>query len=79
MLGMRYVQEMKYDLRQILKDSKLEEIEKEHIIANIIAKGTRNSTKDAKDYLKSIHEEGTIDDDELKSLLKVMDRYTRMR
>ena len=45
----------------------------------IWARGERQTTKEAKDFLQEKLDEGIIDDDQMKSLESVVDGYTIRR
>ena len=49
------------------------------MLASIWAKGERQSTKEAKEYIDEKMKEGVLNEDQHKSLTKVIENYTTRR
>ena len=48
-------------------------------LASVIAKASRISTRDAKDYAKTFVDEGNLTKDEYDRICRLMDRYSKYR
>tara|TARA_Y100000768_G_scaffold68039_1_gene47684 strand:+ start:123 stop:788 length:666 start_codon:yes stop_codon:yes gene_type:complete len=71
--------EYKYEMRGLLVDIGVSEEFRSNLLATIWARGERQTTKEAKDFLQEKLDEGIIDDDQMKSLESVVDGYTIRR
>lgn len=71
--------EYKYEMRSLLVEIGIMEEYRSNLLASIWAKGERQSTKEAKQYIDEKKDEGVLDDDQHKSLLKVIESYTIRR
>tara|TARA_B100001115_G_C15818838_1_gene406877 strand:+ start:286 stop:1158 length:873 start_codon:yes stop_codon:yes gene_type:complete len=71
--------EYKYEMRGLLVEIGVSEEFRSNLLATIWARGERQTTKEAKDFLQEKLDEGIIDDDQLKSLEGVVDGYTIRR
>ena len=71
--------EYKYEMRGLLVEIGVSEEFRSNLLATIWARGERQTTKDAKDFLQEKLDEGIIDDDQMKSLESVVDGYTIRR
>ncbi len=71
--------EYKYEMRGLLVEIGVSEEFRSNLLATIWARGERQTTKEAKDFLQEKLDEGIIDDDQMKSLENVVDGYTIRR
>ena len=71
--------EYKYEMRGLLVEIGVSEEFRSNLLATIWARGERQTTKEAKDFLQEKLDEGIIDDDQMKSLESVVDGYTIRR
>ena len=71
--------EYKYEMRGLLVEIGVSEEFRSNLLATIWARGERQTTKEAKDFLQEKLDEGIIDDDQMKSLASVVDGYTIRR
>ena len=71
--------EYKYEMRGILSEIGIEEEHRSNLLATIWARGERQTTNEAKEFLKEKLDEGIIDDDQMTSLEKIVDGYTVRR
>lgn len=71
--------EYKYEMRGLLVDISVSEEHRSNLLATIWARGERQTTKEAKDFLGEKLTEGIIDEKQMTSLEKVVDRYTVRR
>ena len=71
--------EYKYEMRGLLAEIGVSEEFRSNLLATIWARGERQTTKEAKDFLQEKLDEGIIDDEQMKSLESVVDGYTIRR
>ncbi|MGB1703517.1 MAG: hypothetical protein ACPHIE_01930 [Candidatus Thalassarchaeaceae archaeon] len=71
--------EYKYEMRGLLVEIGVPEEFRSNLLATIWARGERQTTKEAKDFLQEKLDEGIIDDEQMKSLESVVDGYTIRR
>ena len=71
--------EYKYEMRGLLVEIGVSEEFRSNLLATIWARGERQTTKEAKDFLLEKLDEGIIDDEQMKSLESVVDGYTIRR
>ena len=71
--------EYKYEMRRLLVEIGVSEEFRSNLLATIWARGERQTTKQAKDFLQEKLDEGIINDDQMESLEGVVDAYTIRR
>ncbi len=71
--------EYKYEMRSLLVEIDVIEEYRSNMLASIWAKGERQSTKEAKEYIDEKMKEGVLNEDQHKSLTKVIENYTTRR
>ena len=71
--------EYKYEMRGLLAEIGVSEEFRSNLLATIWARGERQTSNEAKDFLQEKLDEGIIDDDQMKSLASVVDGYTIRR
>lgn len=71
--------EYKYEMRSLLVEIEIMEEYRSNLLASIWAKGERQSTKEAKQYIDEKKSEGVLNEHQHKSLLKVIESYTIRR
>jgi len=71
--------EYKYEMRGVLVDIGVPEEHRSNLLATIWARGERQTTKDAKDFIVEKMDEGIIDDEQHDKLVKIVDGYTVRR
>jgi len=79
MLRMRDLFSFKYDIRQILEDTSMNEDAANAFIANLITKGSRGSIVEAKEYVKELAEKGVFVDNISDRICTVLDRNRKYR
>lgn len=79
MLNMSAFPYFKYDLKNMLEKSKMEDNVKNSFIATLISKASRMSINDAKDYVKEKCTEGMVDSELEITLLRLLDKYGKWR
>jgi len=71
--------EYKYEMRGLLLEIGIDEEHRSNLLATIWARGERQTTKEAKEFLVEKLNEGIIDEDQMSSLEKIVDGYTVRR
>jgi hypothetical protein len=71
--------EYKYEMRSLLIKLNVVEEYRSNLLASIWAKGERQSTKEAREYIDEKRDEGILDEKQHKSLSKIIDNYTTRR
>ena len=71
--------EYKYEMRGLLESLNVAEEYRSNLLAGIWAKGERQSTKEAREYINEKLEDGVLDENQHKSLTKIIDNYTTRR
>ncbi len=79
MLNTHRVTPFKYDLNEIMVSTQMDESKASSFTASVIAKATRMSTKDAKDFVKTFLEEGDLTKEESDKICRLLDRYSKYR
>ncbi len=79
MLNTHKLAPFKYDMNEILSQSSMDPTMASSFLATIIAKASRISTKDAKEYVKTFVEAGNLTKDEFDKISRLMDRYSKYR
>ena len=79
MLNLHRLGSFKYDLREILNASPMDKTTIPTVVANIIAKASRVSISETKDYIRDIEKEGVIDKIAADDSISLLDRYSKWR
>jgi hypothetical protein len=79
MLNLRREGVFKYDVREVLAESKVDEALASSVIANMIAKASRVSINEAKDYVREVESRGGYGKDVSDYLCQLLDKYTLYR
>lgn len=79
MLNTHRVTPFKYDLNEIMVSTQMDESKASSFTASVIAKATRISSKDAKDFVKTFVEEGDLTKEESDRICRLLDRYSKYR
>jgi hypothetical protein len=79
MLNLRRINEFKYDLRDAMNNKEMDPNLMQSFLANIIAKASRNSIVEAKQYVRESQTNGVISKDLSDNICYVLDRYTKFQ
>lgn len=79
MLNMHKINSFKYDMNEILGTTSMDEEKASAFLASIIAKASRNSTKEAKEYVKTFLEEEELLKTEHDRINRLLDKYSKYR
>ena len=69
----------KYDMNEVLSASSMDPAKASAFLASVIAKGSRVSTRDAKDYAKTFLDSGDLTKEEFEKISRLMDKYSKYR
>lgn len=79
MLNTHRINPFKYDMNQILEASTMDPAKASSFLASVIAKASRVSTKEAKDFVRTFQDAGDLTKDEADKISKLLDKYSRYR
>ena len=79
MLNTHKLAPFKYDMNEILSASAMDPSKASSFLATIIAKASRLSTREAKDFVKTFLEEGDLTKEEHDRICRLMDKYSKYR
>jgi len=79
MLNLHRLGSFKYDLREILNASPMDKTAIPTVVANIIAKASRVSISETKDYIREIEQQGVVDKIAADDTCILLDRYSKWR
>lgn len=79
MLNTHRINPFKYDMNQILEASSMDPAKASSFLASVIAKASRVSTKEAKDFVRTFQDAGDLTKDEADKISKLLDKYSRYR
>ncbi|MGE4274881.1 MAG: hypothetical protein AB7E27_02315 [Candidatus Methanomethylophilaceae archaeon] len=79
MLNLHRVQPFKYDMREILDSSNMDPSVATSFLASLIAKASRNSVREAKEYVKTFLESGELEKEDFDRISRLLDRYSKYR
>lgn len=79
MLNTHKINPFKYDMNEILSASSMDPSKASSFLASVIAKASRVSTRDAKDFAKTFVESGDLSKDEYDRICRLLDKYSKYR
>ncbi|MGI6009649.1 MAG: hypothetical protein ACOX8X_06015, partial [Methanomethylophilus sp.] len=79
MLNTHKLAPFKYDMNEVLSRSSMDPTMASSFLATVIAKASRISTRDAKDYVQTFVDEGHLTKDEASDIGRLLDRYSKYR
>lgn len=79
MLNTQKLAPFKYDMNEVLSASAMDPAKASAFLASVIAKASRVSTKDARDYAKTFLESGDLTKEEFDKVSRLMDKYSKYR
>ena len=79
MLNTHKLNPFKYDMNEILNASGMDPAKASSFLASVIAKASRISTKEAKDFAKTFLDAGDLTKEEYDKICKLLDRYSKFR
>ncbi len=77
MLNMRRLGEFRYDVRELFIENKMDPDLATTFLASIIAKASRLTIREAKDFVRDQMDDGIITKDVSDGLCYLLDRYTK--
>ena len=79
MLNTHKLSPFKYDMNEILSASQMDEAKASAFLATTIAKASRVSTREAKDFAKTFLDSGDLSKDEFDRISRLLDKYSKYR
>ncbi|HHD16293.1 MAG TPA: hypothetical protein ENK47_06245 [Euryarchaeota archaeon] len=79
MLALGRLDYFKYDLKEIIERSDIEEDLRPSFMASVTAKARQRSISDAKEYIEEMMEKGEVSEETSRKLFNLLDRYTKVR
>lgn len=79
MLNTHKLAPFKYDMNEILASTSMDASKASAFLASVIAKASRVSTKDAKEYIRGFMESGDLTKEENDRICKLLDKYSKYR
>ena len=79
MLNTHKINPFKYDMNEVLTASSMDPSKASSFLASVIAKASRVSTRDAKDFVKTFLEAGDLTKEEFDKISKLLDKYSKYR
>ena len=79
MLNTHKINPFKYDMNEILSESAMDPSKSSAFLATVIAKASRVSSRDAKDFIRTFLDNGDITKDENDRMCKLLDNYRKYR
>ena len=79
MLNTHKIAPFKYDMNEILADTSMDPSKASAFLASLIAKSSRISIKEAKEFTKPFVESGDLAKEEYDRISRLLDRYSKYR
>ena len=79
MLNTHKLNPFKYDMNELLASTSMDDAKASAFLASVIAKASRVSTKEAKDFIRGYIDTGDITKEESDKMCKLLDRYSKFR
>ena len=79
MLNTHKLAPFKYDMNEILSSTQMDPAKASSFLASVIAKASRQSTREAKDFVKTYLEAEEITKDEHDRICRLLDKYSKYR
>lgn len=79
MLSMHKIQPFKYDMNEILNTTSLDPAKASAFLATVVAKASRISLKEAKEYINEVAEAGDITKEEQTKFNNLLQKYSKFR
>ena len=79
MLNTHKLAPFKYDMNEILATTQMDDAKASAFLASLIAKASRVSTREAKDFARTYLDSGDLTKEEYDKICKLMDKYSKYR
>ena len=79
MLNTHKLAPFKHDMNEILSNTQMDEAKASAFLATLIAKASRLSTKEAKEFVRGFMDSGDLTKDECDKINRLMDKYSKYR
>lgn len=79
MLNTHKINPFKYDMNELLAATSMDDAKASAFLASVIAKASRVSTVDAKEFIRGYINTGDLTKEESDKMCKLLDRYSKFR
>ena len=79
MLNTHKINPFKYDMNEALAATSMDDAKASAFLSSVIAKASRVSVKEAKEFIRSFVETGDLTKEESEKMCKLLDRYSKFR
>jgi len=79
MLNTHRLAPFKYDMNEILDSSAMDEAKASSFLASVIAKASRQSTREAKEFVRTFLDSGDLTKEETDRISRLLDKYSKYR
>ncbi len=79
MLNTHKINPFKYDMNELLAATSMDDAKASAFLASVIAKASRVSTKDAKDFIRGFVTSGDLTKEESDKMCRLLDKYSKYR
>lgn len=79
MLNTHRLSPFKYDMNEVLDGSAMDPAKSSAFLAGVIAKASRVSTRDAKDFVRTFLDAGDLTKEEYDRISRLLDKYSKYR
>lgn len=79
MLNTHRIAPFKYDMNEILSSTSMDPAKSSSFLASVIAKASRVSTKEAKEFARTYIDSGDLTKEEYDKIGRLMDKYSKYR
>lgn len=79
MLNTHRINPFKYDMNEILDTTSMDPSKASSFLASVIAKASRVSTKDAKEFIHTFLDSGDLTKEQHDKICRLLDKYSKYR
>lgn len=79
MLNTHRIAPFKYDMNEIIQTTAMDPSMASSFLASVIAKASRQSAKDAKDYVREFSDNGDLTKETADRMCRLIDKYSKYR
>ncbi len=79
MLNTHKINPFKYDMNELLAATSMDDAKASAFLASVIAKASRVSTKEAKDFIRGYVTVGDLTKEESDKMCRLLDKYSKYR
>ena len=79
MLNTHKLNPFKYDMNELLDATSMDDAKASAFLASVIAKASRVSTKDAKEFIRGFVDSGDLTKEDTDKMCRLLDKYSKFR